>query len=548
MVSIRRVLAQIKDDGTAVLSEEHLTRICRQVGATWRHRTLTPVVTIYVFLLQVLHGNTALTNLPGYYVQYPNCNHLNGDMNGDGVVNNFDVDLFTQYLVGHAGATGLRLKFGWDAENRLTLVEPLVPQNGDKKVTFSYDYLGRRVEKKVFVRTGGQWPANANEVRRFLWAGWVMLMELDGLNQNAVVRKYTWGLDLAAQAGSVGILPSALEAAGGIGGLLAVQDANGTPNDPNDDLKYVYLYDGNGNVGQVIDWSAADAGSSIKAHYEYDPYGNVTRQTGPYADGTEPDNHVTFSTKYFDAETGLGYWGYRYYSPRMGRWISRDPEGEVGAENLLSYVQNGPADGVDALGRVRYCRKDYLSLHAFKCKRFCNSGGLGMTFCHPCAFDCMCICEENIRKLYPHAGAIVTQCIIAHETSHFNAGCQNDECEPLFPEAACLLEQLRLLQGGSFNVCGCRCLGDLGRHAADLLAKCDEECDGSSEEDCKVDACDALLRVGALTAQKGACQIPEDVRQAWEECRRFERSNLGRYSACAQMGGSRLCAGQLVPR
>ena len=64
MVSIRRVLAQIKDDWTAHLSEAHLTRVCREAGAVGRHRTLTPVVTIYVFLLQVLHGNTAMTNLP----------------------------------------------------------------------------------------------------------------------------------------------------------------------------------------------------------------------------------------------------------------------------------------------------------------------------------------------------------------------------------------------------------------------------------------------------------------------------------------------------
>jgi hypothetical protein len=64
MVSIRRVLAQIKDDWTAFLSEEHLARVCRESGATWRDRTLNPVITIYVFLLQVLHGNTAMTALP----------------------------------------------------------------------------------------------------------------------------------------------------------------------------------------------------------------------------------------------------------------------------------------------------------------------------------------------------------------------------------------------------------------------------------------------------------------------------------------------------
>ena len=64
MVSIRRVLAQIKDDWTKSLSQEHLIRVCRAAGVTWRNRALDPVTTIYVFLLQVLHGNTAMTHLP----------------------------------------------------------------------------------------------------------------------------------------------------------------------------------------------------------------------------------------------------------------------------------------------------------------------------------------------------------------------------------------------------------------------------------------------------------------------------------------------------
>jgi hypothetical protein len=44
-------------------------------------------------------------------------------------------------------------------------------------------------------------------------------MELDGSDN--LVRKYTWALDLAGQHGSV----NSLEAAGGIGGLLAVAQA-----------------------------------------------------------------------------------------------------------------------------------------------------------------------------------------------------------------------------------------------------------------------------------------------------------------------------------
>lgn len=64
MVSIQCVLAQIKADLAAVFTEEHLTQLCRDAGATWRKRTLTPVVTIYVFILQILQRNTALTDLP----------------------------------------------------------------------------------------------------------------------------------------------------------------------------------------------------------------------------------------------------------------------------------------------------------------------------------------------------------------------------------------------------------------------------------------------------------------------------------------------------
>lgn len=44
---------------------------------------------------------------------------------------------------------------------------------------------------------------------------------------------------------------------------------------------------------------------------------------------------MRFSTKQWDDETGLGYWGYRYYDLDIGRWISRDPLGELGGIALL---------------------------------------------------------------------------------------------------------------------------------------------------------------------------------------------------------------------
>jgi hypothetical protein len=47
------------------------------------------------------------------------------------------------------------------------------------------------------------WDASPSLVRRFVWSGWLMLMELDALDDNAVLKKYTWGLDLAGLSGSV---------------------------------------------------------------------------------------------------------------------------------------------------------------------------------------------------------------------------------------------------------------------------------------------------------------------------------------------------------
>ena len=74
--------------------------------------------------------------------------------------------------------------------------------------------------------------------------------------------------------------------------------------------------DGNGNVAT----SLATDGSGLTAQYEYGPFGELLRATGPMA----KSNPFRFSTKYQDDETDLLYYGYRYYNPSTGRWQSRD--------------------------------------------------------------------------------------------------------------------------------------------------------------------------------------------------------------------------------
>jgi RHS repeat-associated protein len=77
------------------------------------------------------------------------------------------------------------------------------------------------------------------------------------------------------------------------------------------------------------------------------------------------DQPFMFSTKQYDTETGLQYFGYRFYNPSVGRWITRDPLGELGGAakapaffagglNLYQYVANDPINAIDPSGRQAF--------------------------------------------------------------------------------------------------------------------------------------------------------------------------------------------------
>ncbi len=51
-----------------------------------------------------------------------------------------------------------------------------------------------------------------------------------------------------------------------------------------------------------------------------------------------------------ETKTDLVYYGYRYYSPSLGRWLSRDPIEERGGLNLYGFVNNDPVNRFDHLG------------------------------------------------------------------------------------------------------------------------------------------------------------------------------------------------------
>jgi len=51
-----------------------------------------------------------------------------------------------------------------------------------------------------------------------------------------------------------------------------------------------------------------------------------------------------------DDDLALVYYNYRYYTPRDGRWINRDPIAEQGGWNLYAFLGNSTQDQVDRLG------------------------------------------------------------------------------------------------------------------------------------------------------------------------------------------------------
>ncbi|MBX3410800.1 MAG: RHS repeat-associated core domain-containing protein [Phycisphaeraceae bacterium] len=257
--------------------------------------------------------------------------------------------------------------YTWDGENRLIAMETnatLPAAMPPLRLEFVYDYMSRRCVKRVFDKSpfeafapaggdaimegsaaavvqGDDEPAEPENVGggvvipigwslkstvKFVWDGWNLSAELDG--QNAVRRTCAWGLDLSGSE----------QGAGGVGGLVFqyLAKTNAT---------HHLFYDGNGNVTSLRD----DTGS-VSAAYEYGPFGETLTARGD-ADALAA-NAFGFSTKYAD-ETGLYYYGYRYYNPGTGRWLNRDPIGEGDGPSLITLVRNSPIGSIDALGLWR---------------------------------------------------------------------------------------------------------------------------------------------------------------------------------------------------
>ncbi|MBN1316879.1 MAG: hypothetical protein JXA42_15475, partial [Anaerolineales bacterium] len=84
-----------------------------------------------------------------------------------------------------------------------------------------------------------------------------------------------------------------------------------------------------------------NSGNVIERH-SYDPFGVPLNPID--------SRQLAFSGRPYDPVSGLLDMRLRNYDPALGRFLQRDPIGEMGNSNLYIYLENSPTNGVDPFG------------------------------------------------------------------------------------------------------------------------------------------------------------------------------------------------------
>jgi RHS repeat-associated protein len=279
-------------------------------------------------------------------------------------------------LIASHDSAGFQWGYYYDDENRLTM---LLRTNGTDitRSDFIYDGLGRLRERLEYVPDSGGAGAGAFSIPPignwvfssgaiYIYDGWRVIQERDTNNTPTV--SYTRGNDLSGS----------MEGAGGIGGLLARSDGYSSGNWT---IHNYYFADGNGNITYMLNSS-----QSMVASYRYDPFGNTISSSGTLASA----NVYRFSSKEIHANSGMYYYGYRFYDPNLQRWINRDPIEETGFRqlsrvartsrkqiNLYTVLHNDTVNTVDSLGLLTFAMGPCQNLgFALLCNDICTSQGL----------------------------------------------------------------------------------------------------------------------------------------------------------------------------
>jgi RHS repeat-associated protein len=192
----------------------------------------------------------------------------------------------------------------YDCENNLHCVSNAL--SGTVSL-YWYDSAGRRIAK-----------SESDLLTLYIWDGMDIIATA---NADGSVREYfTRGVGIAGDVGSL---------------VAETRFENGVP------VSTTYLH--SNWRGDVV--MATTENGTVIGSYDYTTFGEQLSAVGTYTP------RFTFSSKERDA-SGLVYYGFRYYSPVLCRWINEDPIRESGGINLYQFCGNNPVNGIDTDGRV----------------------------------------------------------------------------------------------------------------------------------------------------------------------------------------------------
>ncbi len=210
-----------------------------------------------------------------------------------------------------------RLK--WDAWNRLIEVKDI---NETVVGTYAYDGTTRRTTKTV----------SGTTTHFYYNDQWRPIEERIDTSTNAE-RQYLWGNRYRDDL------------------VLRDRDTNG--NGTLDERLYV--------THNYFDPTAIlDTSGNVQERYGYSAFGIRRIMAGDFSNRATSnfDWEFGFHGQFLDRETEYYNYGFRYYSPQIGRWIARDPIEEEGGENLYLNSINAPNNRIDWLGLVTLSFKD----------------------------------------------------------------------------------------------------------------------------------------------------------------------------------------------
>jgi RHS repeat-associated protein len=196
-----------------------------------------------------------------------------------------------------------QILYTFDPRGRLTQI--IYPK--EKKITYSYDPLSRLLSKTIYYWGHTDWKKE--KTLSYLYDQGVEIGTLDENGQITELRVLGLGLR------------------GDIGAAIAIEVEGSV---------YAPLHDFFGNVIGLV----SSRGMLVEV-YEIDAFGKEKHYN-------YPTNPWRFSSK--RSEEGLVFFGFRFYDPSLGRWISPDPTGFADGSNLYLYVHNSPLNRLDLFG------------------------------------------------------------------------------------------------------------------------------------------------------------------------------------------------------